>query len=90
MNFVVFTFLKEFIILLLIFNNEFIAQQIHVNVFFVKCKMIRYVVVIFVFETAETVSNNIVDSWKIDELRAKFFYQQSPAHNVRGVVRFVR
>ena len=48
------------------------------NIFFVKFKMIRYVVIIFVFNPAETVGNNIVDSWQIDEVRAEFFYQKSP------------
>ena len=59
---------------MLIFHDELVAQQICINVFFVECKMIRYVVIILVFEPAEAVGNNIIDSWQIDELRAKFLY----------------
>ena len=49
-----FTFWEEFIILLLIFHNELVAQQICLNVFFIQRKMIHLVVVIVVFESAES------------------------------------
>ena len=63
---VVFTFLKELIILLLVFHDELVAQWIYINLFFVECKMICYVVGSFVFEPAETVGNNAIDPRQID------------------------
>ena len=48
---------------LLIFHNELVAQQIIVYIFFVEHKVIRRGVVLIVFESAETFSNDTVDYW---------------------------
>ena len=72
---------------MLIFHDYFVVKRIFFDIILVECKLVRGDIIFVILETAE--ADYIDFTWKIMELRAKFFDEQTPMHNSGRIMCFV-
>ena len=85
-----FGLIKKGLIFLLIFHDNFVAEGIFVNIFFLQRKLFKCDVIIVILKSAEAIGYNIFVAWQIMKLRSEFFYEKSPTHNSCRIVSFIR